>query len=121
MTSKTVILPPLDLEFLSQKQHLWRGQVCYFKILNRDFIDEFDPEESYNPIWKTDKGDYLIQHPALNYENIILTKGKRYMGKYKMVPYQAKGVKDDAYKAVLLAFREVAEEKDEDSKDPFKD
>jgi hypothetical protein len=123
MPYQTIELPTLELEFVSRKEHSFKGLMCYFKILNYEtLLEAFCPSESYNPIWRTDKGDYLIGHHNKNYENLILTKGQRYLGKYRMVSYPAKGVQGTAFNAELLDFREVAnEEKEESSQDPFAD
>lgn len=120
MTNQSIELPTLELEFVSEKMHPFKGLMCYFKVLNKEtLLDTFSPCESYNPIWQTDKGDYLIGHHALNYKNLVLTKGQKYLGSYRMVPYKAKGVEGDAFRAELLDFREVADENQEESKDPF--
>ena len=122
-TIQTIELPTLELEFVSRKEHSFKGLTCYFKILNYEtLLETFDPSDSYNPIWRTDKGDYLFGHHELNYKNLILTKGQRYLGKYRMVSYPAKGVQGTAFSAELLEFREVAnEEEEETSQDPFAD
>ena len=105
----------LELEFLSQKEHPWKGPMCYFRICNLDFLNTFDPKTSYNPIWEGKNGEYMIQHRAKDFESLELQKGMRFKAKFKFHWFYHKSQKD----GYVASLDEVLEQAREES--PFSD